>query len=46
MTPEPLTAGELLALLAVLLVRLGKTHPLTRRVQAVYDQPPRERTDP
>lgn len=37
MTPAPLATGELLVLLAVLLVRLGKAHPLTRRVQALYD---------
>ncbi len=37
MTPDPLTAGELLAILAVLLVRLGKDHPLTRRVKALHD---------
>ena len=28
---DPLTAGELLAILAVLLARLGRDHPLTRR---------------
>ena len=32
--PDPLTAGELLAILAVLLARLGKEHPLTRRHHA------------
>lgn len=37
MTPEPLTAGELLAILAVLTARLGKDHPLTRRVQDLHD---------
>ena len=37
MNPNPLTVGELLAILAVLIVRLGKTHPLTRRVQALHD---------
>ena len=37
MTPAPLTAGELLAILAVLRVRLGKDHPLTRRVQDLHD---------
>lgn len=37
MTPAPLTAGELLAILAVLIVRLGKDHPLTRRVQSLHD---------
>ena len=36
MTPDPLTASELLAILAVLIVRLGKDHPLTRRVQDLY----------
>ena len=36
MTPTPLTAGELLAILAVLHVRLGKDHPLPRRVQALH----------
>lgn len=35
MTLTPLTASELLAILAVLIVRLGKDHPLTRRVQAL-----------
>ena len=40
MTPTPLTAGELLAILAVLLVRLGKDHPLTRRVQALHRAQP------
>ena len=34
---DPLTAGELLAILAVLLARLGKDHPLTRRVQHLHD---------
>lgn len=38
MTPDPLTAGELLAILAVL--RLGKAHPLTRRVQALHHAQP------
>ena len=37
MTPEPLTAGELLAILAVLIVRSGKDHPLTRRVKDLHD---------
>ena len=40
MTPDPLTAGELLAILAVLIVRLGKDHPLTRRVQALHHAQP------
>lgn len=40
MTPDPLTAGELLAILAVMLVRLGKDHPLTRRVQALHHAQP------
>lgn len=40
MTPAPLTAGELLAILAVLLARLGKDHPLTRRVQALHHAQP------
>ena len=40
MTPDPLTAGELLAILAVLLVRLGKDHPLTRRVQDLHHAQP------
>ena len=40
MTPNPLTAGELLAILAVLVVRLGKDHPLTRRVQSLHDAQP------
>ena len=40
MTPDPLTVGELLAILAVLIVRLGKEHPLTRRVQALYHAQP------
>ena len=41
-----LTAGELLAILAVLRVRLGKDHPLTRRVQALqaHTQPEGETT--
>ena len=38
--PPPLTAGELLAILAVLLVRLGKDHPLTRRLQALHQVQP------
>lgn len=38
MTPTPLTAGELLAILAVLQLLLGRDHPLTRRVQA-HTQP-------
>lgn len=43
MTPGPLAVGELLAILAVLIVRLGKDHPLTRRVQDLYHaQPPTE----
>lgn len=37
MTPAPLTASELLTILAVLIVLLGKDHPLTRRVQALHD---------
>lgn len=37
MTPAPLTASELLAILAVLIVRLGKDHPLTRRVRDLHD---------
>ena len=40
MTPDPLTASELLAILAVLIVRLGKDHPLTRRVQALHHAQP------
>ena len=40
MTAAPLTAGELLAILAVLLVRFGKDHPLTRRVQALHHAQP------
>ena len=44
MTPNPLTAGELLAILAVLIVRLGKDHPLTRRVQALYRAQPEGET--
>lgn len=40
MTPAPLTAGELLAILAVLLVRFGKDHPLTRRVQDLHHAQP------
>ena len=44
MTPDPLTAGELLAILAVLIVRLGKDHPLTRRVQDLYHTQPEGET--
>lgn len=40
MTPSPLTAGELLAVLAVLLVRLGRDHPLTRRLQDLHHAQP------
>ena len=32
--------GGLLAILAVLLARLGKTHPLTRRVQDLHHAQP------
>ena len=35
-----LTAGELLAVLAVLLVRFSKDHPLTRRVQDLHHTQP------
>ena len=38
---DPLTAGELLA---VLLVRFGKDHPLTRRVQALHHAQPEGET--
>lgn len=44
MTPAPLTASELLAILAVLIVRLGKDHPLTRRVQALHHTQPEGET--
>ena len=44
MTPAPLTAGELIAILAVLIVRLGKEHPLTRRVQDLYHAQPEGET--
>lgn len=44
MTPDPLTASELLAILAVLIVRLGKEHPLTRRVQALHHAQPEGET--
>ena len=42
--PDPLTVGELLAILAVLIVQLGKDHPLTRRVQALYHAQPEGET--
>lgn len=45
MTPAPLTADELVAILAVLTIRLGKDHPLTRRVQALHDAQPEGETD-
>ena len=45
MTPNPLTAGELLAILAVLLARLGKTHPVTRRLQDLHHAQPEGETD-
>ena len=45
MTPDPLTVGELQAILAVLLVLLGKDHPLTRRVQDLYHTQPEGETD-
>lgn len=38
--PATIETGELLAILAVLLVRLGKAHPLTRRVQALHHTQP------
>ena len=37
---DPLAAGELLAILAVLLVRFGKDHPSTRRVQDLHHAQP------
>ena len=40
---DPLTAGELLAILAVLLARLGKDHPLTRASCAASSGRPRSR---
>ena len=40
---DPLTAGELLAILAVLLARLGKD-PLTRRLQALHHAQPEGET--
>ena len=43
-TPDPLTVGELLAILAVLIVRLGRDHPLTRRVQDLYHAQPEGET--
>ena len=42
--PAPLTPGELLAILAVLATRLGKEHPLTRRVQALHHAQPEGET--
>ena len=42
---DPLTAGELLGILAVLLARLGKDHPLTRRVQALHHAQPKGETE-
>ena len=45
MTPDPLTADELVAILAVLTIRLGKDHPLTRRVQALHHAQPEGETD-
>ena len=38
-------ATAALATLAVLLVRLGKDHPLTRRVQALHHAQPEGETD-
>lgn len=45
MTPAPLTAGELLAIYAVLATRLGKDHPLTRRVQDLHHAQPEGEND-
>ena len=44
MTAGPLTVGEPLAILAVLIVRLGKEHPLTRRVQHLHHAQPEGET--
>lgn len=45
MTPAPLTAGELLAIYAVLATRLGKDHPLTRRAKALHHAQPEGEND-
>lgn len=47
MTANPilrLDAPTLLAILAVLTIRLGKTHPLTRRVQDLHHAQPEGET--
>lgn len=41
---DPLTAGELLAILAVLDILLGKDHPLTRRVRDLHHAQPEGET--